>query len=113
MKGGFGGGNKGGNFKQLIKQAQKMQDEITRKKGDLESYTAEGQTGGGAVTATVDGKHYVRTLKIAKEVIDPDQAEILEELVMTAINQAIEKVLAYSKEELMKATGGMPIPGFS
>lgn len=109
MARGFKGG--AGNFKHLVKQAQKLQEDLKKKQSDLESFTAEGQSGGGAVVVVANGKYQIEKVTIAPELMTPTEKDMLEDLIMTACNQAIEKVQVHAQEEMSKATGGAPIPG--
>ena len=106
---GVGGGP--GNMNNMIKQAQKMQDNIAELQAelDLREYTSE--AGGGMVTATVTGKHRVINLKINPDAIDPEDSEMLEDMIMVAVNTAMEKADTTAETEMEKVTGGMNIPG--
>ena len=106
---GVGGGP--GNLQSMMKQAQKMQEDMANLQADLESREYEATVGGGAVTARVDGKHTVLSLTIKPEVIDPDDAEMLADLITAAVNEAIRKAVAESEAEMGKKTGGMSMPG--
>jgi len=107
-KGGFPGGNFGGiNMNQLMKQAKKMQSEIEASQKQLESQTYEASTGGGAVSVKVSGAKQILELKIQKDVVDPDDVEMLQDLIMTAINEAMRKVDEAANNEL----GKYNIPG--
>ena len=102
---GVGGGP--GNLQSMMKQAQKMQEDMAALQADLETREYEATVGGGAVTARVDGKHTVLSLTIKPEVIDPDDAEMLADLITAAVNEAIRKAAAESEAEMGKITGGM------
>ncbi len=106
---GVGGGP--GNLQSMMKQAQKMQEDMANLQADLESREYEATVGGGAVTARVDGKHTVLSLTIKPEVIDPEDAEMLADLITAAVNEAIRKAIAESEAEMSKLTGGMSMPG--
>lgn len=105
---GMGGG---GNMQSMIRQAQKMQEDMARTQQELEARTYTATAGGGAVEATVDGKHMLTNLTIQPDVIDPDDAEMLSDLVMAAVNEAIRKAAGDAEEEMGKVTGGMNLPG--
>ncbi len=98
MKGGMGN---------LLKQAQKMQKEIERIQNELADMKIEGTSGGGMVTALASGQQELLEIKIDPEVVDPDDVEMLEDLVLAAVNQALETAKATAEEEMAKATGGM------
>ena len=95
----------------MIKQAQKMQEEMARVQEELEAREYTATAGGGAVTATVDGKHMVKKLELKPEVVDPEDVEMLADLVMAAVNEAIRQAVDTSDTEMSKVTGGMNMPG--
>ena len=97
-----------GQISGLIKQAQEMQGKM---KAALKEKTVEASAGGGMVTVTANGLREVLSITIEKEVIDPADSEMLEDLVAAAVNQALKKAEALSKEELSGLAGGLPIPG--
>lgn len=101
----------GGNMNNLVKQAQKLQKQMEDLKGELETKSVEAASGGGAVLAVVNGKKQLLDIKIKPEVIDPDDAEMLQDLIMAAVNEALNKAEAMMAEEMGKITGGMNIPG--
>ena len=88
-KGGFRGMPGGMNQAAMMKQAQKMQQEMLRMQEEMENKTYSATTGGGMVTATVNGKHEVLDLKINPEAVDPDDVEMLQDMVMAAVNEAM------------------------
>lgn len=111
---------KGGlpNMQQMMKQIQKMQEELERVQAELETKTVTADAGGGMVKVTANGKQQIVRIEIEREVINPDDKEMLEDLVTAAVNQALEKAAALAQEEMKKVTGGLPnipglkIPGF-
>lgn len=105
----FPGGKKG--MKDLMKQAQKMQQDLMKAQEELANKIVEGSAGGGMVKVEMNGKNQVLTLKIDPEVVDPNDIEMLEDLIIAALNEAQEKVSKSSESELGKLTGGMNIPG--
>lgn len=105
----FPGGKKG--MKDLMKQAQKMQQDLAKAQEELANKIVEGTSGGGMVKVEMNGKNQVLSLKIDKEVVDPNDIEMLEDLIIAAINEAQEKVAKSSEDEMSKLTGGMKIPG--
>lgn len=105
---GMGGG---GNMQSMLRQAQKMQEDMARTQQELEERTYTATAGGGAVSATVDGKHILTDLTIQPDVVDPDDAEMLADLVMAAVNEAIRKAAKDAEDEMGKVTGGMNLPG--
>jgi len=101
----------GGNMNNMIKQAKQVQEKIVKMQEELKEREVEASSGGGAVTATVNGKQEVLKIKIKPEVVDPDDIEMLEDLVMTAINEAIRQSQEMVSTEMAKITGGFNIPG--
>ncbi len=101
------------NQAQMMQQLRKMQQEMARVQDELANTTVEGSSGGGAVTAGVNGDFRVTKLTIAPEAIDPDDIETLEDLLVVAINDAITKAKALSEQKMGKLTGGMKIPGLT
>ncbi len=100
-----------GNMNQLLKQAQQMQQRLAQTQAKLAEQTAEGQAGGGMVTATVNGKHELLKIVVDKEVVDPEDIETLQDLIVAAVNVAHENINRQVEEEMSKITGGMKIPG--
>lgn len=100
-----------GNMNQMLKQAQKMQEDMATLQADLEAREYTATSGGGAVTATVDGKHLIKSLKINPDIIDPDDAEMIEDLVTVAVNEAINNAIKTAEEEMGAITGGLNLPG--
>lgn len=97
-----------GNF---MKQAQLMQQKMMRLQEELEKKEVEATAGGGMVTAVVNGKQRLVSLKIERDVVDPDDVEMLQDLVVAAVNEAIKKSQEMMQQEMGKLTGGMNIPG--
>ena len=95
----------------ILKQAQKMQEQIQKVQDELADMQVEGSAGGGMVTVTANGKQEVVGVKIERQVVDPDDVEMLEDLVLAAVNQAMEKAGEMASEEMGKITGGMMPPG--
>lgn len=95
----------------IMKQAQLMQQKMTRLQEDLASRQVEASAGGGMVAAVVNGKQQLLSLKIEKSVVDPEDVEMLQDLVVAAVNEAIKKSQDMMQEEMGKITGGMNIPG--
>lgn len=105
------GGFPGGNMNNMMKQVQKMQKEMERAQKEIEEKEFVSTSGGGVVEATVNGKKEVIKLNIDQDVIDPDDKEMLEDLVVAAINDAMKKADEHSQREMGKLTGGINIPG--
>ncbi|SDB35621.1 YbaB/EbfC family nucleoid-associated protein [Eubacterium oxidoreducens] len=105
-KGGYGGGMPG-NMGNLMKQAQKMQRQMETATKELEEKEVTAAAGGGAVEVTVSGKKEVLKVKIDKEVVDPDDVEMLEDLIMAATNQALREIDEISSKSMAQITGGL------
>ena len=104
--------NSGGqNMNQMLKQAQQMQTDMANLQADLETREYTASAAAGAVEVTVDGTHLIKSLKIKPEIIDPDDAEMLEDLITVAVNEAIGKAVKTAEEEMGAITGGMNLPG--
>ena len=103
----------GGGMNQMamMKQAQKMQQEMLRMQEELENKTFSATTGGGMVTATVNGKHEVVSLAINPEAVDPDDVEMLQDMVIGAVNEALRAADNESANNMAKLTGGMGLGG--
>jgi len=108
-KGGFPG--MGGNMNNLMKQAQKLQKQMEEAQKDLENKEFEASVGGGAVTVRVSGKKELKDIIIKPEVVDPDDVEMLQDLVLTAVNEALKKAEEETNSFMGKLTGGLNIPG--
>ncbi len=106
---GMGGGP--ANMQAMLRQAQKMQEDAQRVQQELEAKEYSASAGGGAVSATVNGKHTLTALTINPEVVDPDDAEMLADLVMAAVNEAQRAADKDAEEQMGKVTGGMNLPG--
>jgi DNA-binding YbaB/EbfC family protein len=111
-KGGFRGGMPGGmNQAAMMKQAQKMQQELLRMQQEQESKTFTAKAGGGMVAATVNGKHELTALEINPEAVDPDDVDMLQDLVIAAVNEALREAADTMEREMGKFTGGFGMPG--
>lgn len=101
----------GGGMQQMLKQAQKMQEDMQAKQAELETKEYDVSAGGGVVDVKINGKREILSVKLAEEIVDPDDIETLEDLVVAAINEAIKTVDADAAAEMAKITGGMGLPG--
>lgn len=99
------------NMGSVIKQAQKMQEEMERVQGELEQKNVEAAAGGGAVKVVVSGKKQIVSLKIDPEAVDPEDVETLEDMVTLAVNEAITKADEMMADGMSAVTGGLNIPG--
>ena len=108
---GAGGGP--ANMQAMLKQAQKMQEDMTAMQEELETREYNVSAGGGVVNVKINGKKELLSVKISPEVVDPDDIETLEDLIVAAVNEAVKKVEASSSEEMQKITGsmGLGFPG--
>lgn len=103
--------NGGSNMNQMLKQAQKMQEDMANLQADLEGREYTAVSGGGMVEVTVDGKHLIKSIKINPDAVDPDDAEMLEDLIIVAVNEAISNAIKTSEEEMGAITSGLNMPG--
>lgn len=106
---GAGGGPS--NMQAMIKQAQKMQEDMAAKQEELEAREYEVSAGGGVVNIKINGKKEILSVKLSPEIVDPDDIETLEDLVVAAVNEAIKKVESTAASEMQAITGSMGIPG--
>ncbi len=106
-RGGFSGGMPG-NMANLMKQAQKMQRQMEEQQKELESREFTATAGGGAVEVTVSGKKELLKIALQEEVVDPEDIEMLEDLIVAAVNEALGKVDEVTASNMSKFTGGMP-----
>ena len=106
---GMGGGPQ--NMNQMIKQAQKMQEEMKAKQEELEQQEFKTTSGGGMVEVTITGKKEIKDISIKPEIVNPQDIEMLQDMIMAAVNEAIRKVEDISNSEMEKITGALNIPG--
>ncbi|MCA9670981.1 MAG: YbaB/EbfC family nucleoid-associated protein [Myxococcales bacterium] len=101
------------NLGDLLQSAQRMQQEMSRVQDELAKKTVDGSAGGGMVIARVNGKQQVLSVTIEKAIVDPDEIEMLQDLVVAAVNQALAKASEMAQDEMSKITGGMmlKVPG--
>ncbi len=105
------GGSGAQNMNQMIKQAQKMQDQITELQEDIEARDFTATAGGGAVEVTLTGKKTIKSLTLKPEVVDPEDIEMLQDLIISAINEAVNNIETTTESEMSKITGGVALPG--
>ena len=111
-KGGFRGGMPGGmNQAAMMKQAQKLQQEMLRMQQEMETKTYTATSGGGMVSASVNGKHELLDLKINPDAVDPDDVEMLQDMVIAAVNEAMRTADAEAASNMSRLTGGMNLGG--
>lgn len=101
----------GGNMNKMLKEAKKVQERIVQMQAELEQREIEASAGGGAVTVKVNGKQELISIKISPEAVDPDDVEMLEDLVVAAVNEGIRQSQDMVSTEMSKITGGLNIPG--
>ena len=101
------------NITNMVKQVQKVQEQISRIQDELADRTVEASSGGGMVTVVANGRQEIVSVKIAPEAVDPRDITMLEDLVAAAANQALRQSKELMQEELAKITGGLKIPGIS
>ena len=100
-----------GNMKNMMKQAQKMQAEMARVQKELEEKEVEATSGGGVVRVVVSGKLELKQLEIDQDAIDPEDKEILEDMILGAVNEGMRKAQDMAAKEMQKVTGGLSLPG--
>ena len=106
-KGGYRGGFSGGSQANMMRQAQKMQQEILKMQQELEASAFEFTAGGGVVKATVMGSRQVKSIEIDPEAVDPDDVEMLQDLIVAAVNEALKQADEASANAMNKMTGGL------
>lgn len=102
---------KGPSMNDMLKQAQKMQEDMQVKQAELDAREYEVSAGGGVVKVKINGKRQILSLDIAEEIVDPDDIETLADIITAGVNEAIKKVDTTNEEEMAKITGGMGMPG--
>ena len=109
----FGGGGFGGmgGMGNMLKQAQQMQADMARVQSELEVHTETVTAGGGAIEVTVSGKKEITNIVINPEVVDPDDVEMLQDLIVASVNEALRKIEEVTNSEMAKITGGISLPG--
>lgn len=105
----MGGGAQ--NMNSMIKQAQKMQEQITELQNDIEERDFSATAGGGAVEVVVTGKKTIKSLTLKPEIVDPEDIEMLQDLIISAVNEAVNNVETTTENEMSKITGGVALPG--
>lgn len=100
-----------GNMNQMLKQAQKMQADMAELQADLEQREYTATSGGGMIEVTVDGKHHIKALKINPDAVDPEDTEMLEDLITVAVNEAVANAEKTAEDEMGAITGGLNMPG--
>ena len=110
-KGNFRGMPGGMNQAAMMKQAQKMQQEMLRMQEEMENKTFSATVGGGMVTATVNGKHEVKAIEIKPEAVDPDDVEMLQDMVIAAVNEAMRAAETEQANNMSRLTGGLNLGG--
>jgi len=97
----------------LMQQTQKLQEKLAKTQEDLEKLTVKASSGGGAIKVTVNGQQKIQSVKISPEVVNPEDVELLEDLVLTAVSEAITKSQQAAAEQIGGLTGGLKIPGLT
>ncbi len=100
------------NMKEMMRQAQLLQNKLNKLQEELKHRTVEVTVGGGMVKAVANGKPEIVSITIEKEVVDPEDVEMLQDLVVAAVNEALERARQMMEDEMSKLTGGLKIPGF-
>jgi len=99
------------NFGNIMKQAKKIQEKMAQMQAELETKTVEASAGGGMVAVVVNGKFEILSLKVDKEVVNPEDVEMLQDLIIAAVNEGVRKAQEMTASEMSKITGGFNIPG--
>ncbi|MFZ3115455.1 MAG: YbaB/EbfC family nucleoid-associated protein [Syntrophales bacterium] len=99
------------NIGEMMKQARKLQDRMAGLQKELETRTVETTAGGGMVAVVVNGKFELQSLKIERDVVNPDDVDMLQDLILAAVNEGIRKSQEMASSEMAKLTGGLKIPG--
>ena len=99
------------NMNQMIKQAQKMQDQITELQEDIEARDFSATAGGGAVEVVLTGKKVIKSLTLKPEIVDPEDIEMLQDLIISAVNEAVNNIETTTEAEMSKITDGVSLPG--
>ena len=110
-RGGVPGGMGGMNMNQMMKQAKKMQEQMAKMQEEMETKTYEATSGGGAVKVVIDGKRELKEIVISPEVVDPDDVEMLQDLIIAAVNEGMRKAEEENASNISSITGGLNIPG--
>ena len=110
-RGGFPGGGMPGNMSNLMKQAQRMQRQMEENQKEMEEKEYEASAGGGAVTVKISGKKEVLSVKLSEEVVDPDDIEMLEDLIVAATNEALRQLEEDNAKNMEALTGGLNLGG--
>ena len=97
----------------MMKQAQKLQEKMAKVQEELAAKTVEATSGGGMVTAVVNGKFELMSIRIEKDVVNPDDIDMLQDLIIAAVNEGVRKAQEMASAEMAKVTGGMKIPGMT
>lgn len=103
--------NSGANMNQMVRKAQKMQEDITRIQEELEAKEFTKQVGGGALELVMTGDKKLKSVTLKPEVVDPEDIEMLQDLIISGVNEIISDIEEYSTEEMAKVTGGVSMPG--
>ena len=107
----FNPGMGGGSMSKMLKQAKQMQEQIAKMQEELEQKEIESSSGGGAITVTITGKQMITALKINPDAVDLEDIEVLEDMIIAAINEGIKKSQEMVSTEMARITGGLNIPG--
>ena len=107
----FNGMGNAGNMQGMMKKVQKMQAEMMKMQEELKTRTVETTVGGGALTIVANGKKEIESIKIKPEVLDPDDVEMLQDMIVSGVNEAMRKIDEMTEREMSKITGGMKLPG--
>ena len=107
----FNGMGNAGNMQGMMKKVQKMQAEMLKMQEELKTRTVETTVGGGALTIVANGKKEIESINIKPEALDPDDVEMLQDMIVSGVNEAMRKIDEMTEREMSKITGGMKLPG--
>lgn len=107
----FNGMGNAGNMQGMMKKVQKMQAEMLKMQEELKTRTVETTVGGGALTIVANGKKEIESINIKPEALDPDDVEMLQDMIVSGVNEALRKIDEMTEREMSKITGGMKLPG--
>ncbi|MDR1539448.1 MAG: YbaB/EbfC family nucleoid-associated protein [Clostridiales bacterium] len=110
MAKGYGGNPMGGANMNMIKQVQKMQKQVEQMQAELEKKTLEITSGGGAVKVVIDGKKQIQELTLSADIVDPNDIELLQDLLISAVNEAVRQVEELIQNQMSALTGGIGLP---
>lgn len=107
------GAGAGGLSPDMLRQAQELQSQIAKAQEELKEATVEASAGGGALSVEMNGEHKLKTVRVNPEILDPDDAEMVQDLIVAAVNEAVDKVAAKQSDRMAGLTDGLSLPGLT